>query len=211
MIVGCKFFRAATALLAITFVLCALPAWAQSNIGSTSLVKNIVQGVHHNEARTLAVGSSVFSDDTVRAGKDSLGQILFIDQTRLTVAANSQAVLKLVYHPKRSFSDLVLRNVIGAFRYVSGSRSLQKRLEFPFGYITVRGTVIDLLVWRDRAVIILREGSITVVPYATGIPHDLATPGTYLTVFADGRVVGPRTLTVSNAPGYILTVGLCAP
>jgi outer membrane immunogenic protein len=153
-----------------------------------------VQGVRGSATRVLATGGSVFSDDQVKTGDDSLARLVFIDQTNLTVAANSQAVLREVYRPKQGYSQLVMRTVSGSFRYVSGVQSSHRDVvEFPQGYLTVRGTTVDLLVTRAYTVIFLVEGAITVVPYATRIPHDLSIPGTSLIVYNDGHVDGPMT------------------
>jgi outer membrane immunogenic protein len=179
--------------LAVVMACCMQPVSAQS-IGSAAVIKNDVQGVRGSATRVLATGGSVFSDDQVKTGDDSLARLVFIDQTNLTVAANSQAVLREVYRPKQGYSQLVMRTVSGSFRYVSGVQSSHRDVvEFPQGYLTVRGTTVDLLVTRAYTVIFLVEGAITVVPYATRIPHDLSIPGTSLIVYNDGHVDGPMT------------------
>jgi hypothetical protein len=179
---------------AIAMTCWAQPASAQSNIGKAAAVKNDVQGVRGSAMRTLAAGSSVFSDDEVKTGDASLAQLLFLDQTTFTVAANSQAVLKQVYHPKQGFTQLVMSTANGAFRFVSGVQSPQHyEVRFPQGYLTVRGTIVDFLVSPTRTIIVLSEGAATVVPYATRVPHDLDTPGTAMAVYNDGHVDGPMT------------------
>jgi outer membrane immunogenic protein len=158
------------------------------------VIKNDVHGVRGSAARALATGGSVFSDDQVRTGDDSLAQLVFVDQTNLTVAANSQAVLREVYRPTQGYKQLVLKTVSGSFRYVSGLQSDHRdQVQFPQGYLTVRGTTVDIVAGRTRTLIILIEGAITVVPYATRIPHDLSIPGTSLIVYNDGHVDGPMT------------------
>jgi len=170
------------------------PALAQANIGKAAAIKNDVQGVRGSATRTLAVGGDIFSDDQVKTGDASLAQLLFLDQTTFTVAANSQAVLKDVYRPKEGTHQLVLNEVTGAFRFVSGVQSPQHyQVQFPQGYLTVRGTIVDFLVSATRTVIVLEEGAVTVVPNATRKPHDLSRPGMRLVVYNDGRVDGPET------------------
>jgi hypothetical protein len=169
-------------------------AMAQADIGKAAAVKNNVHGTRGNASRSLSTGGSVFNDDHVKAEDNSLAQLLFVDQTTFTVASNSEAILNRVFHPQQGVTQLVMRAVVGAFRFVSGVQSSQHyRIEFPQGYITVRGTIIDLLVWPTRTVIILDEGAITVVPYATGIPYDLDRAGTSLVVYSDCHVDGPMT------------------
>jgi hypothetical protein len=87
-----------------------------------------------------------------------------------------------------------MKTVAGSFRYVSGVQSSHRDVvEFPQGYLTVRGTTVDIVAGRTRTLIILIEGAITVVPFATRIPHDLSIPGTSLIVYNDGHVDGPMT------------------
>jgi len=179
---------------AFTMYCCPGPALAQSSIGAATVVKNQVQGVRGSATRALASGGSVFSDDLVKAGDASLAQLLFTDQTTFTVAANSEAVLSRVFRPQQGGAQLIMRAVIGAFRFVSGVQgSRHYRIEFPGGYIAVRGTIIDILVWPTRTVVILDEGAATVHVNATGADYDLTRPGTDLVVNSNGRVDGPMT------------------
>jgi hypothetical protein len=180
--------------LVVAMVCCVQPASAQLSIGSAAVIKNDVQGVRGSASRVLATGGGVFSDDEVKTGGDSLAQLVFLDRTSFTVAANSQAVLKEVYRPKQGFKQLVMKTVTGSFRFVSGVQSPDHyQVQFPQGYLTVRGTIVDIVAGRTRTLIILVEGAITVVPYATRIPHDLNVPGTSLIVYNDGHVEGPLT------------------
>jgi hypothetical protein len=180
--------------LALAMACCAGPAMAQSSIGRAAAIKNDVQGIRGSSTRPLAIGGGVFSDDQVKTGDSSLAQLLFLDQTTFTVASNSQAVLKSVYHPKQGLTQLVMNAVSGAFRFVSGVQTSQHyQVQFPQGYLTVRGTIVDLLVWPTRTVIILDEGAITVVPYASRTHYDLNIPGTSIVVYGDGHVDGPMT------------------
>jgi outer membrane immunogenic protein len=189
-----KFAWAFAFALAVAIACYAQPAAAQVSIGSAAVIKNDVHGVRGSAARALATGGSVFSDDQVKTGDDSLAQLVFLDQTNLTVAANSQAVLKEVYRPKQGYSQLIMKTVAGSFRYVSGVQSSHRDVvQFPQGYLTVRGTTVDIVAGRTRTLIILIEGAITVVPFATRIPHDLSIPGTSLIVYNDGHVDGPMT------------------
>jgi hypothetical protein len=192
MIAGGKVGSALALTLAATLLWCASPASAQ-NIGSASAIRNDVQGIRGTATRTLAAGGAVYNDDEVKTGNDSLAQLLFVDQSTFSVAANSEAVLKNVYHGKQGAAQRVLSAVAGAFRYVSGVQTSNTRINFPYGYLTVRGTIVDLLIWPGRNVIILVEGAITVVPYATGVPYNMDRPGTFIVVYQDGHVDGPMT------------------
>jgi hypothetical protein len=194
MIARDKISRGLALAFAAMLMCCPPPARAQSGIGSTAIAKNDVHGVRGTVTRPLAVGGAVYSDDSVKTGDASLAQLLFIDQTTFSIAANSEAILKNVYRPKTGGGQLVLNALSGAFRYVSGVQGgVGTRINFPFGYLTVRGTIVDILVWPDHTVIILDEGAITVVPYATRIAYNMDQPGKYIIVYRDGHVDGPMT------------------
>jgi hypothetical protein len=174
--------------LAIALAFCVQPAAAQMNIGSAAVIRNDVQGVRGSATRVLASGGSVFSDDQVKTGDDSLAQLVFLDQTNLTVAANSQAVLREVYRPKQGFKQLVLKTVTGSFRFVSGAQSRHHyEVQFPQGYLTVRGTTLDIVAGQTRTIIIVIAGAITVVPNATGLRHNVDAPMAII-VYNDGHV-----------------------
>jgi len=192
MIAGGKVASALALTLAATLLCCASTAFAQS-IGSASAIKNEVQGIRGTATRTLAAGGAVYNDDEVKTGADSLAQLLFVDQSTFSIAANSEAALKNVFHGKQPVAQRVISAVAGAFRYVSGVQTSNTQINFPYGYLTVRGTIVDLVIWPGRNVIILVEGKITVVPYATGVAYDMDRPGTFLVVYQDGHVDGPMT------------------
>jgi hypothetical protein len=182
--------------LALLICCASRPAAAQS-IGKATAVKNQVQGVRGGSTRSLSAGGSVFSDDTVRSGANSLAQLLFLDQTTFTVGANSQAVLSSVYRGNRGVAAKVMRAVAGAFRFVSGVEAPSKyQIQFPQGYITVRGTIVDVLAGADHSLIIDDEGAITVHVYATGANYDLDA-GQMLVVYSNGRADGPMTIDAS--------------
>jgi hypothetical protein len=177
---------------AVAMAYCVQPAFAQLSIGSAALIKNDVQGVRGPDTRVLATGGSVFSDDQVKTGDDSVARLVFLDQTALTVAPNSQAVLREVYRPQQGLGQLVMKTVTGSFRFVSGAQSAHNyEVQFPQGYLTVRGTTVDLLAGPARSLVVLVEGSITVVANATGNSRDLSAPGTSLIVYNDGHMDGP--------------------
>ena len=173
----------------------AVPVSAQSNIGVASGAKNQVEGVVEGKTQTIAVGNNVFANEMVRTGTDSMAQLLFLDQTSLSVAPQSQVTLdRFVYDPARGAGAVALRATVGAFRFVTGTQNANSyRIETPVATISVRGTILDLLVWPDRTIVILQEGQATVTAVRTQASYPLTTPGTAFVVQADGRVEGPIT------------------
>ena len=168
-------------------------ALAQSNIGVASGAKNQVEGVVNGQTQPIAVGTNVFGQEVVRTGDDSLAQLLFLDQTSLSVAPQSQVTLdRFVYDPARGAGTVALRATVGTFRFVTGAQNPNSyQLETPVATISVRGTILDILVSPARTIVIVQEGQATVTSKSTGLGYLLTTPGTALVVSADGSVEGP--------------------
>src|SRR5262245_1813152 len=185
---------------------CATPAAAQS-IGSARSITNQVDGILRGTTRSLAVGSEVFSNEVVRTGDAASAQLVFLDSTNLSVGPRSSVTLdRFVYNPSRNTGRVVVRASRGVFRFVTGTQpSRDYTVETPVATIGVRGTVFDLLVRADRTVVVLVEGAVVVSAHG-GRTVSLTVPGTAVTVYAGGRVDGPRPFngpiidTASNAP-----------
>lgn len=170
-------------------------AQSPSNIGVASGAKNQVQGVVAGRTETIAVGTNVFGSEVVKTGADSLAQLLFLDQTSLSVAPQSEVTLdRFVYDPSRGAGTVALRATVGAFRFVTGAQNPNSyQLETPVATISVRGTILDIIVSPERTIVIVQEGQASVTSLRTRLSYDLTTPGTALIVWASGRVEGPIT------------------
>ena len=180
---------------------------AQGRIGSAASITNQVEGISHGAAHALVLGSDVHANDVVRTADASVAQLVFLDDTNLSVGPKSSVTLdRFVYDPDRSTGKVVVRATRGIFRFVTGSQPPQNyTITTPIATIGVRGTVFDLLVEANRIIAVLVSGKIRVTTKAGRIVW-LTEPGTAVTVFASGRIVGPViwngpiTDTASNAP-----------
>jgi hypothetical protein len=163
-----------------------------AGIGSASTISNRVEGFFGGDPRTLGVGSDVFQNELVRTALGSDAKLIFLDNTNLSVGPASEVTLdRFVYDPANSAGAVVVRTTKGIFRFVTGSQRSQNYLiATPIASIGVRGTIFDLLVQPDRVVVILIEGQIEVTTLLNRVVS-LTRAGTSLTVYADGRVVGP--------------------
>ena len=162
-----------------------------SKIGVASAVKNRVEGSSGN--RVLAAGSSVFAREVVRTGDESTAQLLFLDETSLSIGPQSEVTLdRFVFDPNRGAGNVVINATRGAFRFVSGSQQPSSyQIRTPVATIGVRGTVFDLYLARNNqgqmvAVIILIEGSTTLT--IGGKVFNLTKPGQAMVVTQGGSV-----------------------
>jgi hypothetical protein len=183
-----------------TLALCALlaaisfspAAFAQTRIGAASAVRNQVTATLSGEDRRLAAGNSIHASERIRTGVDSTTQLLFADQTNLTVGPRSDVTLdRYVYDPNRSVGDVAVGLSSGALRFVSGQqdpRSYQVRT--PVATIGVRGTIVDFLLINGRMFAILDEGR-AFFTLANDNVIELDDPGMAIEFFADGTTSAP--------------------
>lgn len=187
-----RFSSLSAALIAAAILLlppAIVPASAQaSKVGVASAVKNDVQGIQGGAGRALSPGSSVFERETVRTGAESIAQLLFLDQTSLSVGPRSEVVLdQFVYDPSRGTGDVLLSATRGAFRFISGSQNpLNYKINTPAATIGVRGTIIDCTVGSLTCVV--EEGAAVIV--IGGVEYRVEA-GEAITVGDDGTVTGP--------------------
>ena len=160
--------------LATAFGLGGALAQGTGKIGVASAVSNRVESVVGGGARPLSVGGDVFARQMVRTGEASAAQLLFLDETSLSIGPSSEVTLdRFVYDPNRGSGNVVLNATRGAFRFVSGSQQPSSyQIRTPVATIGVRGTIFDCYITQRPqgtqtppgewiVVIVLVEGSLT--------------------------------------------------
>ena len=163
-----------------------------NRIGAAAAVRNQVTAAQGTQERQLATGNPVLQNDRIRTGANSVAQLLFADQTTLSVGPRSEVTLdRFVYDPNRSTGDVAVGLTTGALRFVSGQqdpRSYQVRT--PVATIGVRGTIVDFLLIDGRMFGILDEGRCSFT-LPNGQVVELNVPGQAVEFFADGTVSDP--------------------
>jgi hypothetical protein len=144
----------------------ALPFASQAQparIGVAATVVNRMDGTVQSQRRNIGAGDQVYAEEVVETAKDGKGQLLFLDETSLTVGPESRLTLdKFVFDPDASRSIVSMTAVKGVFRFVSGSLPKQAyEIKTPAGVVGVRGTIFDLIVLANGDVILrLIEGGV---------------------------------------------------
>lgn len=174
-------------------------ALAQSNdarIGAAAAVRNEVTAARTSgQHQPLARGNSVYQNQTVRTGADSVAQLLFSDQTTLSIGQRSEVTLdRYVYDPaNRSGGGASVAMTRGALRFVSGSQDPRNyQVRTPVATIGVRGTIVDILIYEGRMFGILDEGQASFT-LADGTTIDLNRPGQAVEFYAGGGASRPFT------------------
>lgn len=189
----------ALAAMCSALVVLSAPAAAQANearIGAAAAVRNQVTSASAGgQERPLAVGNPVFQNHIITTGANSVAQLLFTDQTTLSIGQRSQVTLdRYVYDPSRaSGGGATVSMARGAMRFVSGSQDPRNyEVRTPVATIGVRGTIVDLLMMDGRMFGILDEGRV-IFTLANGETIELNRPGMAVEFFSDGTASAPFT------------------
>ena len=82
----------ATTAIAIPVALVSIAAGAAEDIGKVAAVNPSMDGTPPQQAtsRSLALGSGVIQNERIETSEDGSGQLLFVDQTTLSIAPRSK-------------------------------------------------------------------------------------------------------------------------
>jgi hypothetical protein len=92
----------------------------EPGIGSAKSAKNKVEGVVGGQTQDLRTGSQVYSNETVRTGDAAVADLVFLDDTNLSVGPISEVRLdKFVYDPTGSSGKVVLQATNASLAIIS--------------------------------------------------------------------------------------------
>src|SRR5271155_3301618 len=146
--VACRPLRAVTlAGLLLGTGLAGAPAVAQQRVGVKSAVNPNATGIPPGAApRRLGLGQEVVFNEHITTGPEGQTQILFIDQSTMTVGPRSDMVIdEFVYDPNAGTGKLAASLTRGVFRFVGGKLSKQDNavtMRTPTATIGIRGGVM---------------------------------------------------------------------
>ena len=73
-------------------------SWAETRIGVAASTKANADGITAGNSQALTPGSELYANETVRTGNLGQADLVFVDQTNLTVGPTSEVLLdKFVY------------------------------------------------------------------------------------------------------------------
>ena len=135
--------------------------------GSATAVQTHTTGVLPGQAeRTILLEDEVYRNETVSTDGSGIAQLLFLDNSALTISPNSEVVIdEFVYNPKTGVGNLVVRMTKGFMRFVGGRISKQNEVQVvtPTATVGIRGGIASVRV-RDtgETVAILGFGALSV-------------------------------------------------
>lgn len=171
-------------------------AQAPADIGVAATVVNQVEGTVGQQTAAKRTGDKVFQDERIRTGRSSKGQLLFRDETALTVGPDSEVTLdRFVYDPARGAAKVTLNATRGVFRFISGSLPSQAyEIRTPAGTIGVRGTIVEMILAPDGTAVFRNVEGSFVLETLSG-SYALDRPGQVITVRPGGRPEVTGSLT----------------
>ena len=138
---------------------------SESEIGFATVAVNVVKGTIETDNRIIKVSDQIFQQEIIETNSVSTTQIVFLDETVLTIGPESRLILdELVFDRNATKGKVVMTAMRGLFTFVSGSLPSESyRILTPTSTIRIRGTKFDLFVARNGAsTVILRSGAIDV-------------------------------------------------
>jgi hypothetical protein len=178
-----RLVRLFAAVLAVSVVFAPV-AWAEpTEVGTTAATNTNTLGTPPTMAtRNLFIGTNVFFEERIETSKTGQAQLLFLDESALTIASNSDVVLdKFVYDPKTSKGELALSVGAGVFRFVGGriSKTSAVTIKTPTATIGIRGGIIIIKVdpktGATRATFVF--GKVMTVTNKSGVTKRVTRPG----------------------------------
>jgi hypothetical protein len=137
-------------------------AGAATEIGTTAIATNKVTGALQKTVRDLKSGDGVFQSETIDTGIKSKAQLMFSDETSLTIGPTSSVVLsKFVYDPNKSSGQVVVNAVKGGLRFITGSLDKKSyKINTPVATLGVRGTIVELQLQGKWLIVSVFEGGV---------------------------------------------------
>ena len=126
---------------------------ASSDIGKVAAVNPSMDGTPPaSNARQLSVGAGVLQNERIETSEDGSGQLLFLDQTSLSIAPRSDIVLdRYVYDPAQESGEVAVTLTKGVLRLIGGriTKRTDGIIRTPTATIGVRGGLALVIVDPD--------------------------------------------------------------
>lgn len=182
-------------------IICAAAIAAFSNnaskaeIGVLAAVNRDMTGARPAEqARPIFIKEKLVQDERIVSTNGGGGQVLFLDQTSLTIAPNSEVVLdRYVYDPTTDAGEMTVTVLRGAMRFVGGriSKTEPAVIKTPTATIGIRGGMGNINV---------QDGSETLYMHVAGLSSTITSGDQQLTITREG---GLASIGVSGDLTYL--------
>ena len=142
---GCD--RSIPALLLFLLAMQSAAANAEDRIGVAATTKPSADGIVGANSQTLAPGSEVYANETVRTGNRGQADLVLLDATNLIVGSTSEVLLdKFEYDRTGSAGSVVVQATHGRLQFVTGSQDQRAyQVNTPYGSLGVSESLAGLV------------------------------------------------------------------
>lgn len=154
---------------------------AKAEIGVLAAVNRDMTGARPTEqARPIFIKEKLVQNERIVSTGGGGGQILFLDQTSLTIAPNSEVLLdKYVYDPEADSGEMTVTVLKGAMRFAGGriSKTSPAVIKTPTATIGIRCGMGNVSV---------RDGADTLYMHVAGFSSTITSGDQELTITREG-------------------------
>ena len=146
-------------LILLVFLL--LPNLGKANTDFIGVIGVAVGEITNQNNEKLSNGSKIFFGDTVVSNNNSNAQILFLDQTILTLGEDTELTIdEFIYDPNSHEGSFVSNVKSGTVKFITGQISKKNpenlEVKFPSGTLGARGTEFIVLAEnKDESTVVL--------------------------------------------------------
>ena len=135
-------------LILLVFLL--LPNFGNANTDFIGVIGAAVGEITNQNNEKLSNGSKIFFGDTIISNQNSNAQILFLDQTILTLGEDTELTIdEFIYDPNSHDGSFVSNVKSGTVKFITGQISKKNpenlEVKFPSGTLGARGTEFVVL------------------------------------------------------------------
>ena len=135
-------------LILLVFLL--LPNLGKANTDFIGVIGAAIGEITNQNNEKLSNGSKIFFGDTVVSNNNSNAQILFLDQTILTLGEDTELTIdEFIYDPNSHEGSFVSNVKSGTVKFITGQISKKNpenlEVKFPSGTLGARGTEFVVL------------------------------------------------------------------
>ena len=127
-----------------------MPNFGKANTDFIGVIGAAVGEITNQNNEKLSNGSKIFFGDTVISNQNSNAQILFLDQTILTLGEDTELTIdEFIYDPNSHDGSFVSNVKSGTVKFITGQISKKNpenlEVKFPSGTLGARGTEFVVL------------------------------------------------------------------
>lgn len=156
----------------------AAPASAQ-NIGVAAAVSNQVTSPQGGAQVPVNAGDGVVQNQIIQTAAESTAQLLFLDQTTLSVGPLAEVTLdSFVFDPNRGAGGVIIEATRGAFRFITGSQVPQNyQIVTPVATMGVLGSTLEWRLFDDGSLLAVNSHGVVTIRLIDGRELVLPNPG----------------------------------